>query len=525
MLRACGWLTCLLVGWGCSEGLPGNTAGPKDDAQVSPHAADSGAKTARTDAGGLDSGAANAAAADGGVDAGASALMMAGSGAAGAAGEPSAMTSAGAPAAGGGAAGRAEAGSGGAPALPDGQGIQASDEVFRDDLLRTYELTFEDADWAQLQRTALEELYVPVMLSVEGKQIGRVGIRYKGAFGTLQGCFEDGEQICRKLSMKVKFDEYDPSLRFHGLKKLNFHSSLRDGSHLRERLGYKLFRDFGVLASRSVHARVKINGEYKGLYNLTEEVDGRFTDYRFEGQEGQGTLYKEAWPAYSRDSAYYIEAQQTNEGSSTAKIVEFADALAGAPSSQLGAVVTQWMDPGATLRYLAVHHAVKHWDGPLTFYCNEFVGCTNHNYLLYESATRKQVALVAWDLDNTFYERPITDEAEVPEWYETVEDCDRRWHSEETGDEFLAPGCDRLVQGFVQLGLDKFRMTLDSLLQGPLQVAPLLADVERWAAQIDDAVKTDPAGSGYEDWRGNVSYLEMMISKRHAAVQALRDEL
>jgi spore coat protein CotH len=431
---------------------------------------------------------------------------------------------AGGPAAAGGGAGQAAAGSGDTT-KPAGQGIQASDEVFRDDVLRTYELTFTDEDWAELQRTATQEIFVPVMLSVEGKQIGKVGIRYKGAFGTLTGCFEDGKQTCRKLSMKVKFDEYDSSLRFHGLKKLNFHSSLRDGSHLHERLGYKLFREFGVLAPRSAHARIKINGEYKGLYNLTEEVDGRFTDYRFEGQEGQGTVYKEAWPAFSQDAGYYTDAQQTNEGSSTEKIVQFADALAGASSSQLGAVVNAWMDPVATLRYLAVHQAIKHWDGPLTFYCNEFGSCENHNYFFYESATRNQIALIAWDLDNIFYEQPITDQAEVPEWYESIEDCDRRWRADETGDVFLAPSCDRLVQGFVQLGLDKYRTTLDELLQGPLKVAPLQADVDRWAAQIDDSVKTDPAGSGYEDWRGNVDYLKTMIAKRRTAMQVLRDEL
>lgn len=464
-------------------------------------------------------------AADSGMDAGRAAVVMAGTGAAGSAGSPMVMASAGAAAGAGGVGAGLAAGSGGAQGKPAGQGIKSSDEVFRDDVLRTYELTFTDEDWAELQRTATQELYVPVMLSVEGKQIGKVGVRYKGAFGTLQGCFKDGEQVCRKLSMKVKLDEYQPDLRFYGLKKLNFHSSLRDGSHLHERLGYKLFREFGVLAPRSAHARIEINGVYKGLYNLTEEVDGRFTDYRFEGQEGQGTVYKEAWPAFSQEPSYYADAQQTNEGSPTVKIVQFAEALAGASSSQLGSVVSTWMDPAAALRYLAVHNAIKHWDGPLTFYCNEFDSCTNHNYFLYESATRNQLALVAWDLDNIFYEKPITDQAKVPEWYDPVADCDRRWHADETGDEFLAPGCDRLVRGFVQLGLDKFSATLDELLKGPLQVAPLQADVDRWAAQIDESVKTDPAGSGYEDWRGNVDYLKTMIGKRRAAIQALRDEL
>jgi len=400
-----------------------------------------------------------------------------------------------------------------------GSGIKSSDEVFRDDLLRTYELTFADADWSQLQATATEELFVPAMLSVDGEQIGKIGVRYKGASGTLQGCFSDGVQTCRKLSMKMKFNEYDANLRYRGLKKLNLHGSLNDPSHLHERVTYKLFREFGVPAPRSVHARLMINGEYKGLYNLTEEVDGRFTDYRFEGADGQGTLYKEAWPAKSQDPGYFMHAQQTNEGSDVAKVVQFAEELASAPEDQLGAVVTRWMDPDAVLRYLAVHTITKHWDGPLTFYCTAEYGCNNHNFFIYEAVTEERFALVAWDVDNTFYENVLTDQALVPSWYEPAPECNF-----DAAEGFLAPSCDRLVQGFVQLGLDKFGDTLAKFLEGPYQVAALQADVDRWAAQIDESVMTDPAGSGYDDWRGNVGYLKEMIDKRYARAVMLRDQ-
>ena len=417
----------------------------------------------------------------------------------------------------GGDSARGAAGAAGAnPAA--GSGIKSSDEVFRDDMLRTYELAVADADWTQLQETATEEQYVPAMLSVDGEPVGKIGVRYKGATGTLQGCFSDGVQTCRKLSMKLKFNEYDANLRFRGLKKLNLHGSLNDPSHLHERLTYKLFREFGVPAPRSVHARLMINGEYKGVYNLTEEVDGRFTDYRFEGADGHGTLYKEAWPSKSQDPGYFTHAQQTNEGSPVDKVVQFAEELAGAADDELGAVVTRWMEPDAVLRYLAVHTTTKHWDGPLTFYCTAEYGCNNHNFFIYEAVTQNGFALVAWDVDNTFYENVLTDQALVPSWYEPAPECN--FEAEEG---FLAPGCDRLIQGFVQLGLDKFGDTLAKFLEGPYQVSALHADVDRWAAQIDESVKTDPAGSGYDDWRGNVDFLKSMIEKRHARAVMLRD--
>jgi hypothetical protein len=319
--------------------------------------------------------------------------------------------------------------------------------------------------------------------------------------------------------MKLKFDAYDASLRFHGLKRLNFHSSLLDSSHLHERLSYKLFRDFGVLAPRSVHARLEIGGRYAGLYNLTEDVDGRFLAHRFEGAEADGTLYKEVWPGSSQDPAYFTSAQQTNEGAPVAKIVAFASELAAAKSSTLGQVVTRYMDPDYMLRYLAVHTAVKHWDGPLTFYCKVDTGCTNHNFFLYESPTQNRFSIVAWDMDNTFYDDTLIDMAKVPEWYEPKDACIR-----DGSREFLAPACDRLVQGFNQLGHDEFRAVLARLLQGPYQTASLQADIDRWAKQIDASVKTDPAGSGYEDWKANVAGLRAAIGTFRDRARTLRDD-
>lgn len=497
------WLALLCA---CARSGP-PTFGPKDDASLLRAGAGGKSATsqnrARPSAADADGGSADPAGGAGGARA-----------AAGGGGKAAAAGGSGAAANGGAAAGGANAAQGASAK----QGIKTSDEVFRDDMLRTYDLTFSDADWQKLQDTATEEQFVPAVLSVNGEQIGKIGVRYKGATGTLQGCFSNGVQTCRKLSMKMKFDAYDPNLRYRGLKKLNLHSSMNDGSHLHERLTYQLFREFGVLAPRSVHARLNINGEYKGLYNLTEEVDGRFTDYHFQGEDGQGTLYKEAWPSSSQDPGYFTHAQQTNEGTPVTKIVEFAQDLAMASEDQLGDVVRHWMDPDLTLRYLAVHSTTKHWDGPLTFYCTEEYGCNNHNYFLYEAVTQERFAIVAWDVDNTFYENVLTDQAGLPSWYEPVADCDHQ-----ATDGFLAPGCDRLVKGFVQLGLDKFRTIMGTFLQGPYQVDKLKADVDRWAAQIDESVKSDPAGSGYDDWRGNVEYLKMMIEKRHIRAQMIRD--
>ena len=82
--------------------------------------------------------------------------------------------------------------------------------------------------------------------------------------------------------------------KFYDLTKLQFHSQNNDPSQMRERLGYWFFRNMGVPAPRSVHAKLIINNTYLGLFALTEQIDGNFTRHNFD--EPNGNLYKEVWP-------------------------------------------------------------------------------------------------------------------------------------------------------------------------------------------------------------------------------------
>ena len=64
----------------------------------------------------------------------------------------------------------------------------------------------------------------------------------------------------------------------------------------------------GVPAPRSVHARLIINGQFNGIYALTEQIDGRFTRENFD--DGTGNLYKEIWPITNSGVAMPAEPLQ-----------------------------------------------------------------------------------------------------------------------------------------------------------------------------------------------------------------------
>ena len=165
------------------------------------------------------------------------------------------------------------------------------------------------------------ENYVQGSLVFEGKTIKNVGIRYKGSVGAWVGCLSginwtnpSGYKTCPKLSMKIKINWKDDK-KFYGMKKLQFHSQNLDPSKMHERLGYYMYRNFGVIAPRSNHALVYINGVFNGVFANTENIDGPFTNKHFENPDGN--LYKEVWPVdifgESQEINYFIDGLKTNE--------------------------------------------------------------------------------------------------------------------------------------------------------------------------------------------------------------------
>ncbi|HTU58877.1 MAG TPA: CotH kinase family protein, partial [Polyangiales bacterium] len=172
--------------------------------------------------------------------------------------------------------------------------------IFDQRELRTYNIIVADADLARIDASPAAEQLVPAMLEFEGQTYGPYSVRYKGGQGSfMYPCTMSnaGSPKVGKCSLKLDFNETDPDARFYGLKKLNFHSMNADGSMLRDRLGYQLYREMGIAAPRAVHARVLINGQLEGLFIAVEQIDSRFSRAHFS-DGGEGNVYKEVWPMH-----------------------------------------------------------------------------------------------------------------------------------------------------------------------------------------------------------------------------------
>jgi len=413
-------------------------------------------------------------------------------------------------------------GDGGGDAGVDARSGPTSMEVFDPTVVRRFELTVAQADWDRINVDPRTEEYAPADLRYGDFEMANIAVRYKGAVGSLALCFnQQGQRICPKLSMKLKFDEYVDRQRFAGLKRINFHAMYRDPSHMKERIGYGLFRAAGVPAPRSVHARLIVNGMDLGLFALVEEVDGEFVEDHFRDVDGtgEGNLYKEVWPMHTTDAPYRM-ALDTNEEPPRPvdKMVRFATALNGANASTFRGVVSQWMDLPTLVSYLAVDRLIDHWDGIVAWYCPGGSGqCFNHNYFWYEQANADRVWLLPWDLDNTMMvPSPIRDGYGMPDWNASPTACALRQIF--LGFYGRPPACDRFIGLMAQVLWSDYQARTSELLAGPATMAALEAEVAAMEALLAPEVATDMYGPGMSGWQQAVADLRADLPVLRARV-------
>ena len=374
-----------------------------------------------------------------------------------------------------------------------------SDYIFDDERLHTFDLVLPPDNYAEINANPAAEQYVEGMLIFEGDTISPVGIRYKGSIGGFVGCVSgsdwtnpSGRKTCTKLSMKVKINWEGREDHFYGLKKLQFHSQNLDPSQMHERLGYYLFRQMGVPAPRSVHARLMINGEYSGVYALTEQIDGRFTRFNFE--DGEGNLYKEVWPLTMdgnvNSNSSFLNALRTNEDENPSVdiIRNFGQSIRDAQESELQSVISASMDIEEIIAHAVVDRVIRNDDGPFHWYCNGG-GCGNHNYYWYEEPENKELHLIPWDLDNAF-ENIISDGNPVTpikdEWGEKTNNCNPFNYGAFNSRQWSA-SCDKLTGGWASF-TEEYEQLKAEFIEGSFSqenVDPLL---EKWSQQIREAV-------------------------------------
>lgn len=214
--------------------------------------------------------------------------------------------------------------------------------------------------------------YYPVDVTIDGQAIDSVGVRVKGNLSAFDP----------KKPYKIDFNRYIAGKEYDGIKKLNLQNADADNTFMRDLLGYYLFRQAGVKASRSAYARVYLNDVYNGVYIMVEQIDATFLKEKFSGNNG--TLYK------NKDCSTVVDLGPED----LAPLDELDQIVSNLSGAAFQSAIGQVLDTEAFLRFMMIEHFIDARDNPID------VGC---NFYVYFEPKADRLYWIPWDLNYAFY--------------------------------------------------------------------------------------------------------------------------
>lgn len=154
---------------------------------------------------------------------------------------------------------------------------KACADIYDQDLLPTFDLSFTDDAWRKLQSacTSYSLAYQDVTFSYGDESVA-AQVRLKGNWSW----------SCDKYQFVISFNEVDPDARWHGLRKMVLDAPWYDRTLLHERVAFPLFERLGLPYSCANNARVTVNGAFYGVYANVERIDHEYLERNFEDPDG-----------------------------------------------------------------------------------------------------------------------------------------------------------------------------------------------------------------------------------------------
>jgi len=267
-------------------------------------------------------------------------------------------------------------------------------QVFNESVIHTVELSIAENDWQAIieeadayENTNPDRPYYQAQLRFDGELMDNdIGVRLKGHI-SIQ--LSNGHSY----PLKLDFNRYAGEQTLDGLKKLNLNNNFQDPplNIVRDFIGYNAWREFGVAASRTAFAHVRVNQEDLGLYVMVEQVDGGFIKRHFT--EPYGDLYK---PEQVSGTLEYHGPHITDyldiglkwpDESDHSSLLYALEVLQSGQVEDIGEV----FDIEGTLTYMAGFVALAAFD---------YYPLTGHNYYLYESDPGR-FTMLPWDMNGS----------------------------------------------------------------------------------------------------------------------------
>ncbi len=251
--------------------------------------------------------------------------------------------------------------------------------MFDEERVVAFALAFPEGEWDRFQafRATGTKEYVHCAFTFEGQTFADAACRSKSN--------PDYWAEEKKPQFVVRFNHWDKTGRFRGLRALNLEANPFHSAPIRDRLGLWLFREAGLPASRANHATVTVDGQPFGLYINIEVVDREFLEDHFP--DPSGNLYENGSELITNESTPDLSRlwdleELVDDEPDTGDHAAFFAALPGL------------MDVPQVLREMAAEAVLPTGD-------NFTNGGTN--YLLYDHPGRGFL-VIPWDLDDILCE-------------------------------------------------------------------------------------------------------------------------
>jgi spore coat protein CotH len=279
---------------------------------------------------------------------------------------------------------------------------QTSDDLFSRTEIQRIDIWLHSTDWDKLRAEFQTNTYYPADFTWNGQTVHNVGIRSRGR----------GSRNAHKPGLRVDFDRYTTGGRFLGLKSLVLDNLTQDQSGIHETVAMAFYARLGIPASRELHARLYVRGEYAGLYTIVESVDKELLARVFgavgDDTQNDGWLYEFKWAdnwffSYLgedlREYMYRFEATTHESRSDEEKyrpIEDLVQLVNNTPVDRFTAEVGARLDIPQVIRFIAAQVFLGETDGFLG-------GFGVNNLYLYRLENSNVHVFIAWDADNTFY--------------------------------------------------------------------------------------------------------------------------
>jgi spore coat protein CotH len=361
---------------------------------------------------------------------------------------------------------------------------QTAADLFDSTTLQEVRLTVNTRDLAALRAHYDLNTHYAADLAWRNLKVRNVSIRSRG----------QGSRNPIKPGYRVEVDRYTTGQTFVGLSALILDNIWQDPSLIREKLAFEMFEKIGLPAPRESFCRLYINNEYQGVYNITEEIDGKFAK-RVTGEE-DGTVFEYHWSAdgiwHAEDlgsiAAYKPKFEPRNhllDADSTLydPIVSLFREVNGPDDNVWRPRVEQYLDLTQFVTHVAIEMYIAENDGILGF-------AGMNNFYLYRDQGTTRHRLFVWDKDNAFlfYDSPIRT----------------------TDDNVLF----RRALTYPDL-LETFLLTLERCAQAARADDFLALEIDRLAAQIVDAARSDTKRQfDNQQWDDAVAFLRTFAAQR-----------